>query len=61
MVVEGAAHLSQTSKATTNDVTVKWDLIDTEFSSVIGLVHLRLCSGEIDPAEEAADSFAILL
>ena len=60
MVVVRTSHLSQPSEPTTNDVAISWDEIDAEFSSIIGPVHLRLCSGETKPAE-AADTFAILL
>ena len=60
MVVVRTSHLSQPSEPTTNDVATSWDEIDAEFSSIIGPVHLRLCSGETKPAE-AADTFAILL
>ena len=60
MVVEGTSHLSQPSEATADVVAVNWDEIDAEFSSIIRPVHLRLCSGETEPAE-AADTFGILL
>ena len=60
MVVERTSHLSQLREPSTDCVAVNWDIIDAEFSPIIGSVHFRLCSGETDPAE-AADPFAILL
>ena len=60
MVVDRTSHLSQLSEPTTDCVAVNWDIIDAEFSLIIGPVHFRLCSGETDPAE-TANTFAILL
>ena len=60
IVVEITSHLSQLSEPTTDCMAVNWDIIDAEFSSIIGPVHFRLCSGETHPAE-AAYTIAILL
>ena len=48
------------SPIVTNNLAIGWDKIDAKFSSIIGLVHLRLCFRETKPAE-AADTFVILL
>ena len=53
MVVRRSSPLSQLSEPTTKPVATNWDEIDAEFSSIIGPVHLRFCSGETEPAEAA--------
>ena len=60
MVVGRSSSLLKLSGTATETEVVDWIVIDPEFSAIIGPVHFRLCSGEINTTE-AANIFQSLL